>query len=152
MGAAEGLLRRRALKMKRKRAFTLIELILVVTVIITLSLIAIPNFSKSKNRAMQKEALSNLKLIAAGERIYKMENNNSYVSCSCVSAANCANTSNGCNYLLKLMLNASNWQYSVSSAGATCTITAVSTSTSCRYSLNSVDFDTSDFSASSGCS
>jgi type II secretory pathway pseudopilin PulG len=138
--------------MKKPSAFTLIELMLVVAVVITLALIAIPSYSKSKNRALQKEAISNLKLIAAGERIYKMESN-SYVGCSCTSAANCANTSNGCNYLLKLMLNTVNWTYSVSTSGGSgCTITAYSSGIGCTYTLNSSGFDTQDYSTSSGCS
>jgi type II secretory pathway pseudopilin PulG len=137
--------------MKKPGAFTLIELIVVVVIIITLALIAIPSYSKSKNRALQKEAISNMKLIAAGERIYKMENN-TYFNCSCVSAANCDNASNGCNYFLKLMLNTSNWIYSVSASVNACTISASSSGIGCTYTLNSADFDTRDYSTSSGCS
>jgi len=138
--------------MKKRGAFTLIELIVVVVIIITLALIAIPSYSKSKNRAIQKEAISNLKLIAAAERIYRMENN-VYVACSCSSPSVCANATTGCNPLLKLMLNNANWSYTVAAAaGTSCAITAASTGIGCTYTLNSADFDTLDYSTASGCS
>jgi len=140
----------------RECAFTLIELILVVTIIITLSLIAIPTYSKSKQRVMQKEGISNLKLIAAAERIYKMEVTppGDYVDCNCSSVANCLN-STGCNTLLKLLLNTTNWTYGVVTAGVvgskTATITATGPS-SCTYTLINTDFDTQDYSTkTAGC-
>ena len=134
----------------KKRAFTLIELLLVVVVVVTLALIALPNYSKSKQKATQKEGLSNIKLIAAAERIYRMENTD-YITCNCSSAANCANAT-GCNTQLSLMLNTANWTYGVSTSGSvgskTATITAKG---SCTYTLKSADFDSKDFSTSSGC-
>ena len=107
-------------------AFTLIELIMVVAVIITIALIAIPNFSKSKIKAISKEGLANVKLIAAAEIIMKMENNGNYVDCS----------GSGCNAALKLMLNDTNWVYTVFSGN----ITASATGVGCTYILNSGDF------------
>jgi len=101
--------------MKTKNGFTLIELLLVVVVIMILALIAIPSYTKSKQRTMQREAVSNLKLMAAGERIYRMEAG-SYVACNCSNATNCAN-STGCNTLLKLMLNTTYWIYSADASG-----------------------------------
>jgi len=121
------------------RGFTLIELILVVAVIITLAAIAIPNYSKSKNRAIEKEAISNLKLIVAAERIYKMENN-AYVDCTCTDATTCAAT--GCNYILKLMLNTTNWQYTVATASGTTTAKAApGVISGCSYTIDSTNFD-----------
>ncbi len=117
--------------------FTLIELILVVTVIITLALIAIPNYSKSKNRAIEKEAISNVRLMAAAERIYKMESAaNAYVACADAAA---------CNTALKLNLNTTNWGYKVEvAAGGVATITATGSAISgCSYTLTSADFDAS---------
>ncbi|MFA5287714.1 MAG: hypothetical protein WC394_05555 [Candidatus Omnitrophota bacterium] len=92
--------------MKNNRfAFTLIELILVASMIGIISIIGVTNYSKSKNKALSREAIANLKLIAAAERIYKMEDNfNSYVAC--VDA-------DECNTKLKLNLNTTNWTYNV---------------------------------------
>ena len=87
--------------------FTLIEIILISMVVMTLALITLPNFSKSKKVALKKEAISYVKLITAAERIYRIEND-TYVACS--GAA--------CNNLLSLMLNTANWDYNVTSATA----------------------------------
>ena len=127
------------------RAFTLIELILVVTVIIILSAVGIISYNKSKAKAIQKEAIANVRLIGAAERIRNMEYG-SYVACSCTNATTCAATTGtlGCNYALKLNLNTTNWTYGVSVAGtpevATITATGVALS-GCSFTLNSGNFD-----------
>jgi len=125
-----------------KRGFTLLELILVVVVVTILATIAVPNYAKSKRKAIAKEAISNLKLIAAAERIYRMENDFYVSSCSCSDSATCAAESTGCNALLKLMLNTTNWEYSVS--GSTTAVTATATykaNSTCTYSIASSDFN-----------
>jgi len=133
------------LEMKKSNSFTLIELLLVVAVVITLAAIAIPSYNKAKNRAIAKEAISNLKLISAAERIYRMEtDNNPYASCSCINASDCVSGS-GCNNVLKLMLNTTNWQYTVitnppPSPSFSATATYVANS-SCLYSASSWDFN-----------
>lgn len=137
---------------KKEQAFTLVELIMVVVVLITISSIAIPNYLKAKKRAMQKEGISNVKLIAAAETIQRMEFID-YIDCNCSSAADCAN-STGCNTLLKLSLNTANWTYTVVTAGITpsktATITAVASSIGCTYTLASASFDGEP--TGSGCS
>jgi len=120
--------------MKKGKSFTLIELILVISIIIILAVIAIPNFYKTKQRVIEKEGIVNIKLIAAAERIYRMEQ---------VDYVGCTDTS-GCNGLLKLMLNGTNWAYNVTTSGSpgskTANITATST-TGCTYTLDSSNFD-----------
>ncbi len=116
---------------KKEAAFTLIELILVVVVVITLALIAIPSYTKSKQRAIEKEGISNIKLMAAGERIYRMENG-SYVACAGATA---------CNSSLKLMLNATNWAYSADSSGNISATSQASTGMSCTYTLSPAGYD-----------
>lgn len=137
---------------KKEKAFTLIELVMVVVVLITISSIAIPNYLKSKKRAMQKEAISNMKLMAAAETIQRMEYVD-YIDCNCTSPANCVN-STGCNTLLKLSLNTANWTYNVVTAGITpsktATITAVASSIGCTYTFTSANFDGEP--TGSGCS
>lgn len=81
---------------------------------------------------MGKEAVSNLKLIAAAERIYRMEN--SFYG-TCASAGDC-------NSMLKLMLHATNWHYAVS--GDVSAVTATATyvpNGACSYTISSADFE-----------
>ena len=59
---------------KKARAFTLIELMIVVAIIGILAAIAIPNFVKYTCRSKQSEAKGNLKAIYVGEESYRAEN------------------------------------------------------------------------------
>ncbi len=45
-------------------------------------MLALPNFFKTKERTLDKEATANLKLIQAAEKIYRMETNTYYNSVS----------------------------------------------------------------------
>ena len=123
---------------KRGYGFTLIELILVVAIVTTLALIVIPSYSKFKAKSISKEAVSNLRLLAAAERLYKVENN-FYATCSCVNSGDCGAAATGCNSLLRLMLNTNNWLYTVT--GNTSAVTATATSGGCVYSISSSNFD-----------
>jgi len=115
--------------MIRKKSFTMIELVLVAVVITIIAAIALPNFYKAKVRALQKEAISNIKLIAAAQRVYRMEQG-FYADC----------TGTGCNSVLKLMLNANNWAYSTTGTSPN---TIQATRGGCTYSLDSTNFDAS---------
>ncbi|MFH0762382.1 MAG: prepilin-type N-terminal cleavage/methylation domain-containing protein [Candidatus Omnitrophota bacterium] len=86
--------------------FTLIELLVVIVIVVILAGIAIPNYGKAKEHALGKEAQANLKLIAAAEKIYRMEQG-SYIDCDDASE---------CNNELKLDLKDDNWAYSVSTS------------------------------------
>lgn len=97
--------------------FTLVELIVVVIIIAIVSAIAVPNYAKAKEKAMGKEALANLKIMAAAERIYKMEQG-AYIACSCGSTQQCEDAAAGCNSLLKLDLNPANWAYNARPDGS----------------------------------
>ena len=98
------------------RSFTLIELIIVIIIIGILATFAMPAFMETKEKALTKEAIANLKLIAAAEKIWRMESaNNAYTSCPCNTPAICnaapPPAPGGCNYLLKLYLTTQNWTY-----------------------------------------
>ena len=56
------------------KGFTLIELIAIVVIIGILAAIAYPRYQKTKERALGREAVSNLRLILAAERIHRMNN------------------------------------------------------------------------------
>ncbi|MDI6606203.1 MAG: type II secretion system protein [Candidatus Omnitrophota bacterium] len=97
---------------KKSGAFTLIELIIVTVIVAVLAAIALPNYTKAKEKALGQEAVANLKLIAAAEKIYRVEQG-AYTRCSCADTARCNLAGSGCNPLLKLDLNPENWAYTV---------------------------------------
>ncbi|MCX5700811.1 MAG: type II secretion system protein [Candidatus Omnitrophica bacterium] len=55
------------------RGFTLVEMIVVAVIIGILVTFAAPQFIKTKERTLDKDAQANLSLIQSGERIYRME-------------------------------------------------------------------------------
>jgi type IV pilus assembly protein PilA len=63
------------LKMRDRKGFTLIELMIVVAIIGILAAIAIPNFLKFQAKSKQSEAKTNLKAIYTAETGYYGENN-----------------------------------------------------------------------------
>ena len=91
---------------------------------------------------MTKEAIANLKLIAAAEKIWRIESANStYTLCNCTTPANCnaapPPAPGGCNYLLKLNLNTQNWTYSVPNVtpGPPPTFAATAVRGSCTFTI-----------------
>ena len=63
------------MRMRNKKGFTLIELMIVVAIIGILAAIAIPNFLKFQAKSKQSEAKTNLKAIYTAETGYFGENN-----------------------------------------------------------------------------
>jgi prepilin-type N-terminal cleavage/methylation domain-containing protein len=92
------------------KAFTLVEMIIVVMIVGILATIALPLFEKTRERTYDKEALVNLKLIQAAERIYAIEYTSYYNSL----------VADELNDNLKLTLPAGNrrlWDYEIQTAG-----------------------------------
>jgi type II secretory pathway pseudopilin PulG len=58
---------------KRKKSITLLELIVVIVILAILAILSLPRFGKIKEHSIEKEAIANLKLIQAAEKIYKLE-------------------------------------------------------------------------------
>jgi prepilin-type N-terminal cleavage/methylation domain-containing protein len=114
---------------KNPQGFTLLELLVVVVIIGVLASLGLANFAQPKELAIEKEALTNLKLIASAEKIYRMEST-SYIGLA---------TTTDINTELRLMLPASdpNWSYKVVDAAAN-TFTAKALRTSGPYTGSKV--------------
>jgi len=127
---------------KKSASFTLLELLVVIIIIGILSALGLAGFTKTKQNVLSKEAKSNIKLIAAAEKIYRMEDaGSSYGACSTAAI---------CNTMLKLDLNTTNWLYKVELNGGVATITATLVGTpACTYTLSSANFNANP--SPSGC-
>ncbi len=86
---------------REEECFTLAELVVVILVIAILISLAIPNYLKGIERTKNKEAKTMLRLMAAGEEVYRLENG-FFVGCSNASQ---------CNTLLDLRLSEKSWAY-----------------------------------------
>jgi prepilin-type N-terminal cleavage/methylation domain-containing protein len=63
------------IKLSRKAAFTLVEIMIVVAIIGLLAGIAIPNFIKARETARKNTCINNLRLIDAAIQQWALENN-----------------------------------------------------------------------------
>ena len=92
--------------MQKCKAFTLIEVIAVLIIVSILVVVAIPNYQKAIEQARDKEAIACLRLIQAGERIYRSKIGQYYpVTSSGTSDLVDINNS------LVISLNARTWRY-----------------------------------------
>ncbi|MCU0652148.1 MAG: prepilin-type N-terminal cleavage/methylation domain-containing protein [Candidatus Omnitrophica bacterium] len=100
-----------------KQGVTLIEMLVIIILIGILASVGIVNYSKTKEHALGKEAQANLKLIAAAEKIYRLETSSYYVDPTDITEINS---------VLKLALPVSNgnWTYDISGTETTFTATA----------------------------
>lgn len=98
----------------KKKAFTLVEITIVLVILGILAGIAWPNFMRSKERALAKEAIVGLKLIRAAEMVYQSENGTYYAS----SDIGEINTN------LRLTLSETNWDYTITGGASAFTATA----------------------------
>lgn len=98
----------------KSAAFTLVELLLAVIIILILAAITFPNYYKAKEHACAREAKATLKLISDAEKIYKLQNDKYYPESGTVSAIADINSN------LKLLIPRSserNWDYSITVTG-----------------------------------
>jgi len=90
--------------------FTLLELIVVVIITAILVSLAIPQYTKTIERAKEKEAIANLKLMQAAQKIYKLEQGFFYPDFGTAVAVDVINEN------LRLDLNNNIWDYRIEHA------------------------------------
>jgi len=95
-------------------SFSLIELMVVVVVLGILVSVALPQYRRAVERSIDREAQSNLMLIQAGQKIYKMKNQNYYGPQDSISSINTN---------LGVDLTETNFDYNINAANATAFIT-----------------------------
>lgn len=61
------------LKLSRNAGFTMVEIMIVVTIIGLLLVIAIPNFTKSREVAQRNTCISNLRVLDTAKQLWGME-------------------------------------------------------------------------------
>lgn len=95
-----------------KKAFTLAEILVVIVIIGTLAALALPSFTTTKEKTLDREAKATLALMRAADRIYRMEIGYYYPYSGSVNTVSTINT----DLRLSLPDTASpNWSYSLSS-------------------------------------
>ena len=110
---------------KEKRSlmgFTLIELLVVIAIIAILASVALPTYIRTIEKVRTGEAITNLQLIRAGEKIYRLEIGR-YNWATIVQPPDGVNPE--INPILKLDIEPEFWSYSV--IGGTTTFTATAT-------------------------
>ena len=116
--------------MNKIKAFTLLEILVTVIIIGILVGLAIPNFTKSRERALDKEAQTVLILIQSAEKMYYMKDGTSYYP----SAANTSVSVNSINVSLRLNLFSASWDYGINTGADTAyTATALRKDTSAEW-------------------
>ena len=109
--------------MRRRQGFTLLELFVVIIIVGVLATLSIQQFRPARESALSREAVSNLRLILAAERIYRMENDSFYPPSGIVNSSTAAGLT-AINSELRLNLSAANWVYSIAGGINTFSATA----------------------------
>ena len=106
--------------LKKEIGFTLAELLVVLLIVAIFAALGLPGLAKTKESAIGREAQANLKLIAAAEKIYRME----------TGLYDAETNVSGVNSSLRLSIPSSstkNWDYAVTASTDTFTATATRT-------------------------
>jgi prepilin-type N-terminal cleavage/methylation domain-containing protein len=93
---------------KKKKSFTMIELMIVVVIVGSLTSIAVPKYIRMKEATISKEAMANVKLISAAEQVYGMEIGGFYEASDVPTI----------NSELNLAVGGNNWAYTTTDLGS----------------------------------
>ena len=119
----------------RKTGMTLLEIIMVVVIVGVLATLGFVNYTGVRERSLGREASANLRLVAAAERIYRMETGSFYIP----TAAGAVDRMNQMNTILRLSLPTGtiNWNYDITAAtNATFTAQASRANGTCVWRVN----------------
>lgn len=108
------------IKSLKAGGFTLTEIIIVLVIVGILVTLAISQFGPGRERAIGKEAVANLKLIAAAEKIYRIENSFYYPYLAGTHSDVAVINTN-----LKLFLSEKNWDYAIGGDATGTSFTAI---------------------------
>ena len=100
-----------------KKAFTMVELLVVMTIIGLIAAFGTPSFLKAIARAKSRDALNNMTVIHAAQQLYKVNNTNY------LAAANLAAINNGTSGLGLNLISRDNTAYACTTANCTATPT-----------------------------
>jgi len=75
------------MKRNQKRSVTLMEMLIVIIIIGTLAAIGVPNYTRTREESLDREAQANLRLIIAAQNIHRMEFT-TYVAAGTIAAIN----------------------------------------------------------------
>lgn len=93
----------------KKKSLTIMEVFIVVLVIGVLATVAVPQFSKAKQRASNQEAKAMLKLLFDAEKMYYLDQ---YVYLACSDSSDCRNK-------FKVdIVSSSDWDYTINTVAA----------------------------------
>ncbi len=116
--------------MKKKKAFTIIEILVSLVVIGILSTLAVTQYGSYRERILDREAAASLKLMQQAQRVYQLENI-AYYPIGSASQSNIASINNN----LKLFLNEQYWDYITYSGGASGAGTSTATRSGRTWAL-----------------
>ena len=68
-----------------KKGFTLVEILITIVILAVLAAIAIPGFSRSRDKAAESQAVAYLRTIRTGEKMYYAKNA-AYIACGDATA------------------------------------------------------------------
>lgn len=97
---------------RKKEGFTLVEILVAITILVILASLSMPDFTKPKQAALDKRAKTGLLLISAAQKVYYLKEGFFYPYDGSAEVPSV-------NQFLRLNLSDDNWTYSVLNGGLT---------------------------------
>lgn len=120
--------------MQRRVGFTLLEMMIVIVIIGILATVGLAGYTKTIEKSRSQEAIANLRLIRAGERIYRVENARYHPNPdNTVWANNITDLDTNINTPLRLNIDYRNYNFSITSANSGSNFIAQATRNSGTY-------------------